>query len=430
MKAITIPIKSAATSLNWPKKRIQVDELTVIAKVSERCNLACPYCYYFYMGDDSFAGRPAVMSEDVAKTIVDALDRFVDECAPRKVSFVFHGGEPMLMKLSRFDSLCQRLRDVLGAKVSLSLGIQTNGAHMTNGWIEAFHKHNVGVGVSLDGPPQYQNASRPTTSGKDSYELVRRSVNLLRKAKEAGKIKSLGTISVLNDKHNVDLVFDHIADELGISQLNFLLPDGAAADPTSGKATALAYGNQLCTLFDRWTTQPDLYVREIHQLLSHFQAKKNLEDGAFTRRPDLTELRTSSIIVIQSDGSLSIDDSLIPTGQWRRQIPSPNVSECTINHFLSHPAYDEIQSAINTIPSSCKSCKWRMICRGGRIEDRYRADSGFDNPSVHCEGLKTFYEHVVTYLTINGYPESALEVVLRTGELDTETQENNEESLA
>ena len=54
------------------------------------------------------------------------------------------------------------------------------------------------------------------------------------------------------------------------------------------------------------------------------------------------------------------------------------------------------------LPEVCSACSWKRICSGGYLLHRYSRLREFDNPSVFCESLKTFYAHVATYLVSRG----------------------------
>jgi uncharacterized protein len=396
----------------WDRLPLQIDELTVIAKVSERCNLACPYCYYFFMGDESFATRPAQMNEAAIEQTVQALSDFIDHCHPRVIDFTFHGGEPMLLKPSRFDLLCRLLRERIAPRVKLNLGIQTNGALMTEEWIGLFSRHGVNVGVSIDGPPVYQDKARPTVQGKPSSGLVLDSVRQLQRAAEAGRIRPPGSLTVLDRTHDLDAVLDYLVHTGGFRSLSFLLPDSASGDPDFDDAAADAYGDLLCRLFDQAMADPDLHIREVAEVLKHFQVKRAVPDPAFQLRTGAAHLITSAIVVMHSDATISVDDSLIPTGAWRRSSPVLALDEYAIVDLFSHPAYGEIIQAMQDLPPACADCRWKALCRGGRLEDRPQHREGFRSRSVYCSGLKRFYAHVAAFLIENGYPQSALDAAL------------------
>lgn len=73
-------------------------DLQVVLKVAERCNINCTYCYCLNSDNDAPYGRPAAISEEVARGVV----RFVEDSARHidlgQLRIVLHGGEPLMVK--------------------------------------------------------------------------------------------------------------------------------------------------------------------------------------------------------------------------------------------------------------------------------------------------------------------------------------------
>ncbi|MCU1093343.1 hypothetical protein JAK58_17685 [Stenotrophomonas maltophilia] len=57
----------------------KLHELQVIIKIAERCNLACSYCYYFFMGDDSYKDRDPIMKPGKFSAVADYIKRGVED---------------------------------------------------------------------------------------------------------------------------------------------------------------------------------------------------------------------------------------------------------------------------------------------------------------------------------------------------------------
>jgi uncharacterized protein len=117
----------------------------------------------------------------------------------------------------------------------------------------------------------------------------------------------------------------------------------------------------------------------------------------------------NQIIVLQSDGEVSVDDSLIPASRWRNRLAKFNVADTTLKDYLEQDFFDTISSVRNQMPAQCDQCAWKKLCRGGDIENRFSSINGFDNPSIYCAALKKFYTYVVKHLVENGYPIEKIE---------------------
>ncbi len=119
------------------------------------------------------------------------------------------------------------------------------------------------------------------------------------------------------------------------------------------------------------------------------------------------------MIIVQSDGSLAMDDSYVPAQAWREAAPRGSIFTDTLADWLASPPYEELDRYYGSVPSGCSECAWRHVCGGGDLENRYSAERGFDNPSVFCEGLKLFYLYVTRYLVRHGYPVDEIFARLR-----------------
>jgi uncharacterized protein len=407
----------------YVEESTRVDSLQVILKTVERCNLACPYCYYFFHGDDSALRRPAVMKKEVLGDVLRFIEQGIGDLRIRKVAIVFHGGEPMLQKQRAFDEMCTEIRSRIGPLTELHLSIQTNGTRFDDEWITLFYKHSVSIGISIDGPAGHHDKARPDWKGRGSHSLICDGISRLkRRGKEAGTSLNGGTITVLNLALSSRELFEHLTGELGFRSIAVLLPDRSWDKPFAPGETPELYGKQLCDLFDAWVKRMEsTSVREIEDFLRNLQVYVTdiAPEEYDSYLPPLPPVRTeqgmqvrNQIVVLQSDGSISIDDSLIPALAWRKSIPQGNVRTTSLRAFLQHPAFGDVFHALKTLPGGCASCEWRNPCRGGSLENRYSSERQFDNPSVYCNGLKLFYRHVTEYLLANGYPREVLDAKL------------------
>jgi len=141
-------------------------------KVASRCNLACTYCYVYMKGDDSWRSRPHLMSEDIFSATVARIREHCAAVGQDSIDVVFHGGEPCLLGSERFSQWCDLLRRELSTVGMVRITIQTNGALIDRAWAEAFRRHNVVVGVSLDGPAAVNDEFRVDHQGRGSHARV------------------------------------------------------------------------------------------------------------------------------------------------------------------------------------------------------------------------------------------------------------------
>jgi uncharacterized protein len=115
-----------------------------VTPLGVRCNLQCGYCYEDPMRD---AGNLGVRYN------VDAMKRAVAAHSGEHEPFLLFGGEPLLVPKRILEDLW-----AWGFKRSGSNSTQTNGALIDDEHIELFKRYRVGVGISIDGPGELNDA--------------------------------------------------------------------------------------------------------------------------------------------------------------------------------------------------------------------------------------------------------------------------------
>lgn len=217
-----------------------------------------------------------------------------------------------------------------------------------------------------------------------------------------GKMRSFGVLSVVNCEYSGKSVYKHLVSELGITGIDFLLPD-YTHDTFYG--SALSYGEFLCDVFDVWKQDKKeiINVRYFSSIINSFLGIE------YCGRTDLSPNHDQcAAVTISSDGELRADDTLLST-------LSPfihtgkTVSNVSLAEYLKEPIFQQLEESSKIMPLECQNCCWVNICRGGQPVHRYSHANNFNNPSVMCEGLKMFYAHVTQYLVDNGLPYSFIQ---------------------
>lgn len=381
-----------------------IDTLEVVYKVVERCNINCTYCYYYNMGDNSALERPAVAAQEE----ITALARWVaDGCRDQKIpraSIAVHGGEPMLMGASRFGEMCATFRETIGDVAETSFSIQTNGTVLSDAWMRVFAEYGVAIGVSIDGDQSAHDRYRLDRRKRSTFARTERHLHELVEWADAIGRERPSTISVISRHNNYRAIYRYLR-TLGIERMSFLLPDRNADDPiSSDQATVAAYGRALAEIFEEWLTEddPKVVVRFINDVLRFFSANPR-RDLSFIVNGK--KKKSHQIIVARSDGTVAIDDSLIPALDWYSTTPAYSIHDATLGEFLSDPVFRAMEAEGQRLPTACRECSWRGICQGGDLENRYSAERGFDNPSVYCAAYQAFYTRMCELLLAGGYPE-------------------------
>ncbi len=369
----------------------KLQTLEVILKITERCNLDCDYCYFFNAGDDSYKSHAAYISNDTVTLLVQRLRQFSEEHELQRIAIHLHGGEPLLMPKSRFDSICDEIRSNLEDIVDLSLTVQTNGMLIDREWIEIFNRYGVEVGVSLDGAQVHNDAHRLDHHGRSSYQATVRGLSLCQEQLHRPPV----VLAVIWENFDPKEIYEHFRHNLHLGLLDFLLPD---LNHDNFYGDAEAYGDFLIKIFDMMVNDEEaVSIRFIDHFLARIYGKGNFLFAAGRDDPDYL------LLTVSSDGGVGPDDTLRSTKYWSGY-EYRDLKNSSLEKIIQDPLFHEFEYFKKTPASACSDCCWRDVCGSGQPVHRYASRNGFDNPSVYCEGLDKFYTHVLKYLAMHGEP--------------------------
>ncbi|MFC3032725.1 radical SAM protein [Pseudoalteromonas fenneropenaei] len=372
-------------------------------KVTERCNIACTYCYYFFGGDDSPLKRKPVFTTQKASDLVTFIERSL-KYGLKSVRVILHGGEPLLLKKHAFDNLLESITLPLKDKVKIEFTLQTNATIIDDDWVELFVKHQIFVGVSIDGPADYNDLYRIDFSGKGTHSKVVRGINKLFDAYERGLMPKPGMIAVINPKFSAKRIYLHLTQELGFDSLHFLLPDHTY--DTINPSELDLYTSYLIELVDCWAadTNRNRKIRFIDEAINRILSTPFQRDviGKYINSKKL-------IITVDSDGAIGPEDTL------RSVIPAAfetgvNISNSDSLDVVTNKIISSVLKEAIDIPESCVGCDWVSICRGGNLKNRFSSldPVPFKRKSVFCEPLKELYITLTAYLNGSGVTEERL----------------------
>jgi uncharacterized protein len=131
------------------------------------CNLACSYCDPVGYREKT---RGQVMSEETARQALGFFFDRLPEGAFGNVTYSI-GGEPLLYR--RLLVFVQEYLQTLRAQgVPAGQYLNTNGLLLSDGTIEYLRVNAIPFGISLDGPPEANDAHRLSRDGGGTYEHV------------------------------------------------------------------------------------------------------------------------------------------------------------------------------------------------------------------------------------------------------------------
>lgn len=366
-----------------------------VLKVHSRCDLACDHCYVYEHADQSWLGRPRAIS---AATVERAARRIAEHAAAHRLNqvlVVLHGGEPLLLGTSGLRLVLTGLHKWIAPATRLELRLQTNGVRLDEGLCDLFAEYDVKVGVSLDGDRTANDLHRRSRDGRSSHPQVLRGLALLRRSVYRHLFSGiLCTVDLRNDPIRVYEAL--LAEEP--PRIDLLLPHATwESPPPRPDGVPAPYADWLAEIHDRWTRDGrPMPIRMFDSLLSAACGGSTASEGI--------GLDAVNLLVIETDGQWEQADSL-KTAFDGAPATGLNVRDHSVDEAAAHPGIGARRGGLSALCTTCRACPVVRICGGGLYAHRYRADTGFDNPSVFCEDLKALIPRVIR-ATFAGEPEA------------------------
>ncbi len=396
--AVDVTITRSGQAPEWPDGILDVSALRVggwrpvpfrqfLFKVHSRCNLACDYCYVYEMADQSWRSRPITMKPDVVSQAALRIAEHVRQHALNEVRVILHGGEPLMAGPDFFVQTVKTLRAAVPEECKLEFGMQTNAVLLTEQFLEVLLEHRIRVGVSLDGDRGANDRHRRYANGRSSYDQLISGLRLLTQERYVSLFT--GLLCTIDLDNNPVATYEKLL-AFAPPSMDFLLPHGnwSALPPRRDTDPASTpYGDWLIQIFDRWYNAPrrETGIRFFEEII-------NLVLGGRSHVESIG-LTAVNLIVVEADGTLEQVDSLKAAFDGA-PVTGLNVFDHAFDVALEHPAVAARQMGVDGLCATCRQCQIRDICGGGLYPHRYRAGTGFLNPSVYCPDLLRLITHI------------------------------------
>lgn len=353
--------------------------IVLVMKATRLCNLRCRYCNVWAEGPDQ------VMSfENLAQTVKQALS------SPdvRKLDFVWHGGEITLLKPKFFRKLVALQERFRRSDQIVTNAVQTNGTRLNDEWLGLLAALQIPVGISLDGPPDINDARRPMSLGAGSTALVLDGLQSLRDAGITHGV--LMVIDAETAARPISELLDFLVDN-DVRDVDFLNYVPSNADISTGRVDP-----QFLSFPDFALWMVEVY-RQWHHEYRDAVAIRFLDDIIST----VTGLRTSRncyfsgncesrIFTVDADGSVAPCDKFIggPASRFG------NVADA--GAATAFAAYNGLRDYIGQTAemSAVETCRWFGICKGGCPHDRIAALRLAPDSETACCGMSALLDEI------------------------------------
>jgi uncharacterized protein len=369
------------------------------------CNLDCKYCF-FLSKEMLYPGSRFRMADELLETYIRQL---LESQPGPEVIVGWQGGEPTLMGLEFFERSIEYVGRYKKPGQQVSYTIQTNGTKLDDEWCAFFKKHNLLVGLSVDGPRALHDAYRVDKGGRGTFDDVMRGWTFLRR--HGVDVNILCTVHAANADYPLE-VYRFFRDELKTEFIQFIpiiervtpemLPVANAgwgergSDPrplfllegnqvTDRSVGAEQWGRFLIGVFDEWVKRDvgKIYVQMFDAALASWV-------GAPPSMCIFSET-CGSALALEHNGDLYSCDHFVEP-----KYLLGNIQQVHLLQLVTSEQQRQFGLAKrDTLPRYCRECPVRFACHGECPKNRFiSAPDGEPGLNYLCAGYLAFFTHV------------------------------------
>jgi uncharacterized protein len=350
------------------------------------CNLDCAYCYL----------PDRTSTRHMERRTVQAIARWVfgSGLVRRPFTVLWHAGEPFVVARDFYEDAFAILQEHNREGIPLCHSFQTNGTLIDADWCAFCKRHEILLGVSIDGPAFLHDRLRTTRQGRGTWQRVRDGIALLR-AQEV----PFHVITVLTDRSldYPDELFDFYWEQ-GIDQVAFNIEEieGPHTRSSLRRPEAPArYARFLRRFLDlAVSADPPLGVRELGTMLA---ALRHPCVGALPQ-----EVNPFAIVNIDCEGNFATfsPELLGLSGEPYGEFALGNVARDSLGEVLRSPHYRKMADDVALGVSRCRqTCSYFPVCGGVAPANKFFEHGTFDTTeTLFCK----FTRQIVLDVVLDG----------------------------
>lgn len=325
----------------------------VVIQPTGFCNIDCVYCYLPNRSD-----KHVIALETVERVFAEL---FVGGRSASELTIVWHAGEPLVVPPEFYRNAFGLIDRLKPHDVCVKHSFQTNGMLINDEWCDLFLAHDVGVGVSVDGPEAIHDANRKTRSGKGTHAQTMAGIAKLR-----ARSVPFHVISVLSRASLVDPQ----------KLLNFYLDAGIDHVCFNVEESEGSHVSSLFGMRDLPEAYHD-FLREFWQLAQasgriHFVREIDLAIGRIFRPEEATgyniQVEPMAMLNVGSRGEVSTfsPEFLGLKDERYGDFVFGNINEDSLDAIMARciasPLYRDIKAGV----AACEAeCQYFSVCGGG-----------------------------------------------------------------
>ena len=330
------------------------------------CPGKCKYCW------SSEEGSP-IMHIETVKEVVAWLKNFRSD----RVTFTFHGGEPLLAGADFYRQALPLIADEL-KELTPEFAMQTNLWRMTPEIAEVLAEYHVPIGSSIDGPEDITDSQR----GDGYFGKTMRGYEI---ARVGGlQVRFICTFTNKSVKHREE-IFNFFKEREFVLKLHPALPSLRSENPKEWALEPADYGELLVYLLDK--SLENLGTMEVMNI-------NDLCRCVFTRKGSICTFVNcmGNTFAIGPDGSIYPCYRFVGMPEW------------VMGHVRDRPTMEQLMQSepgrrmtefSTYVDTACKDCSHIKYCRGGCPYNAIAPSGGsLNGVDPHCVAYKRIFDEL------------------------------------
>jgi radical SAM protein with 4Fe4S-binding SPASM domain len=353
--------------------------------VTQKCNLACRYCLA-----EAGPEMPHLHPEIAFKAVDEAFLLRADV----PLSIQLSGGEPFVnFKLFKeVVAYIEQKSEESGRRVAIVT--QSNGTLIDDQIATFVKNHQIGIGISIDGPERLNNLSRPLLGGGQSHQRTVRGIKILLR-----RGIPFGTIVVLN-KMNVDHP-EELADflvDLGVKSTK-VNPISKIGDAQGTWASLAISAEEYCDFLERFID----HVLDFGLKLRESNLAEYLK-YLVRRMHDYRCMRSNcgagrSFFLVDASGDVYPCAHSAGIPEWklgRLTEAKGDLAAMGRRNLVIAPFNERLVDRME----QTRSCPWRHFCEGGCAVNAYQRFGSILGPDTLCAAYERIYPALLARLAM------------------------------
>ena len=356
---------------------------------SYNCNLGCAYC--FVCGAKHTGTIPAarnMRNSLFTQEVLEAAFRFIDGKRGRTSGISFFGGEPFLL---RNKPVVEKIT-AYAASRNMPLSAITNGTELSY-YLDVL-QHFTNLQITLDGPAEIHNTSRPYKNGAPSFERIIANLELLMRHTDVSvqlrcnlDKRSISRYEAMAEELSSYTWFDK--ERISIYGSPIVDNEGAFSNTFTTAQELIEMAKRCIKNKERLLQIMERYAFSIEPLSSSGQNTTDVRQAFL--RPSVhfcgSEVNTA---ILSPDGYVYTCLELVANPQYSTGRFYPDITE-------TKQAEQWHNRSILTI-EPCRICKYGLVCSGGCASKSFHKNgdiynvSCIDYPYVMKEYSRLYYQ--------------------------------------